>query len=533
VNPDYGTMEDFKNMLDEAHKRGIKIIIDYVINHSSNQHPWFTQSVAGDDHFRDFYVWEESNPGFQGPWGQGVWHQRNGDYFYGVFYSGMPDLNYENPAVRDSILSITDFWLDDVGIDGVRIDAIKYLYEEQIDGNMMLENTPKTFEFIETLMTHIDEKHPDAYVIGETWSNTLSTKPYVEGNRLDQVFTFDIADAILHSVRNGDKTGFETQFNRIYNAFEPGEMANFLTNHDENRVMYEFDGDVRKAELAASIYLTLPGTPYLYYGEEIAMSGSKPDPDIRLPLPWSGEAYGGFSTRAPWRSLPSGYRERNVETLEQSDKSILKTYRKLNHLRKEFPLITDGRLLLLNTNDEEVLSYLRTDGETELIFAANLTNQTKQVSISHFNPDLDLGSFTYKELIGNEKRSLQHTSQSIEGLELGAFESVMLTTNERISLNSDNRENHLQNPEEVELKGNYPNPFNPVTNITFSLPERQNIEMSVYNLLGQQVAQLYNGELSAGQHTLEFKANGLSSGIYLYRLITDTKILDGKMVLLK
>lgn len=533
VNPDYGTMDDFKNMLAEAHKRGIKIIIDYVINHSSDRHPWFIQSASGDEHFRDFYVWEDSNPGFQGPWGQGVWHQRNGDYYYGVFYSGMPDLNYENPAVKDSILSITDFWLDDVGIDGFRIDAIKYLYEEEIDGSMKLENTPKTFDYIETLMTHIKSKHPDAYVIGETWSNTVSTKPYVEGTRLDQVFTFDLANSILGSVRSGDKSTFESQFNRIYNTFEPREMANFLTNHDQNRIFDVLNNNLEQAELAASIYLTLPGTPYLYYGEEIAMTGSKPDPDIRLPMPWSDAAYGGFSSRAPWRTLPDGYRERNVETMQQSDTNILKTYQKLNHLREQYPLLTDGRFLQLDTGDESVLSYMRTDGETELIFVANLSNQSKEISITHYNPDLEIGTFTYKELLNGGKMELEHTIQAIDNLQLSAHQSVLLTSDERISLNNKTESHYHDYPDEVTLRGNYPNPFNPSTNIAFSLPQRQNVELSVFNLLGQKVATLYKGELSGGEHTLNFNAQGLSSGVYLYRLRTSTKVLDGKMILMK
>ncbi|MGB0346259.1 MAG: alpha-amylase family glycosyl hydrolase, partial [Balneolaceae bacterium] len=130
INPDYGSMEDFKNFIVAANERGIKVIIDYVMNHTSTEHPWFQASAAGDSHFRDFYRWEESKPNYNGPWGQTVWHQRNGDYYYGLFWGGMPDLNYENPAVKDSMFAISDFWIEEIGIDGFRQDAVLYIDED-------------------------------------------------------------------------------------------------------------------------------------------------------------------------------------------------------------------------------------------------------------------------------------------------------------------------------------------------------------------------------------------------------------------
>ncbi len=168
INTDYGTMEDFKNFLAAAHERGIKVIIDYVMNHTSTEHPWFQASAAGDSHFRDFYRWEDSNPGYTGPWGQQVWHQRNGDYYYGLFWGGMPDLNYENPAVKDSMFAISDFWIEDIGVDGFRQDAVLYIDE---DGST-LKNTPETFQFWQDFTTNLKAANPDAFSVGEAWEPT-------------------------------------------------------------------------------------------------------------------------------------------------------------------------------------------------------------------------------------------------------------------------------------------------------------------------------------------------------------------------
>ncbi len=132
VNPDYGTLEDFKHLLEEAHKRGIRVIIDLVLNHTSSQHPWFQKSLQGDQEYKDWYVWSDSDPGTLGPWGATAWYQaNNGEYYYAIFWDQMPDLNYANAAVRDGSKKITSFWLEQVGIDGFRLDAVRYMAEDE------------------------------------------------------------------------------------------------------------------------------------------------------------------------------------------------------------------------------------------------------------------------------------------------------------------------------------------------------------------------------------------------------------------
>jgi alpha-amylase len=145
VNPQYGTKEDFKNFLEAAQSRGIKVILDYVMNHSSDRHPWFVQSAANNPVYRNFYRWSATKPTYTGPWGADhqVWHARNGSYYYGIFWSGMPDINYDHQPVKDSIFAAARYWLDDVGVDGFRLDAVLYLDE---DGST-LQNTPETFQY--------------------------------------------------------------------------------------------------------------------------------------------------------------------------------------------------------------------------------------------------------------------------------------------------------------------------------------------------------------------------------------------------
>ena len=143
IEVDYGTMEDFEEFLEQAHLRGIKVIIDLVLNHTSNQHPWFIQSANNQNNYRNWYIWSENNPGFTGPWGQNIWHYNQGNYYYGLFWSGMPDLNYEHQSVKQEMINVANFWLNK-GVDGFRLDAIKYLIEDASN----LENTPATFSLI-------------------------------------------------------------------------------------------------------------------------------------------------------------------------------------------------------------------------------------------------------------------------------------------------------------------------------------------------------------------------------------------------
>ncbi|MBC8423105.1 hypothetical protein H8E07_03185, partial [bacterium] len=166
INPDYGTMADFEAFLAAAHARGIKVIIDYVMNHCSNQHPWFVASAQNDPTYRDWFRWSPSDPGETGPWGQDVWHWHDSGFYYGLFWGGMPDLNYETPAVKTEMFDTATWWLDTIGVDGFRLDAVLY-----IDENYgQLQNTQETLQFWQDYTTHVKSVNPEVFSVGEAWT---------------------------------------------------------------------------------------------------------------------------------------------------------------------------------------------------------------------------------------------------------------------------------------------------------------------------------------------------------------------------
>jgi len=167
VNPDYGTLDDFKQLLEACHARGIRVIIDFVINHTSTQHPWFKAALAGDPQYKDYYVWSTKDPGSLGPWGQKPWYRAaNGEYYYAVFWDQMPDLNYHNPAVTEAILDASRFWLE-LGVDGFRVDAARYLYEEGV----ATQDTKGTIQWFQDWRAFYKPLNPEAYTVGEVWTD--------------------------------------------------------------------------------------------------------------------------------------------------------------------------------------------------------------------------------------------------------------------------------------------------------------------------------------------------------------------------
>jgi glycosidase len=325
------------------------------MNHSSNDHPWFIASAADDPYYENWYRWSETNPGYNGPWGQPVWHYHNsGEYFYGLFWSGMPDLNYENPAVKTEIFDIAEYWLDDMGVDGFRCDAVKYIYE---DGNI-LENTDETLEFWEDFHEHYKSVNPEAVAVGEAWDSTVIVLEYVD-NKFDFCFEFDLASSILNSVQSLSPLNLRSQMSEIKDLYPYHQYATFLTNHDQNRVFDVLGEDLTKTALAGAVYLTLPGIPFIYYGEEIAMKGSKPDPDIRRPMQWSSAANGGFTTGSPWHQLNSNYDQFNVEDMQADGNSIWSLYRELIELRSNEQALSIGTYQAVSSGISSVYTFIR------------------------------------------------------------------------------------------------------------------------------------------------------------------------------
>jgi alpha-amylase len=377
VNPQYGSMNDFKSMLQTAHSAGIKVIIDLVINHTSSQHPWFIKSAANDPFFRNFYRWENTPPAQTGPWGQQVWYPKNGSNYYALFWSEMPDLNYNYKPVRDSILSIAKYWLKDIGVDGFRLDAVMYLYE---NGNT-LKNTPETIAFLKELNDSCEVWKQESLLIGEVWDSPQSVALYT--GVLDMCFDFNLAEKNIQSANTSNPYEAKLALNNAHQTLDTNQYGNFLTNHDQNRLIDVLGNDINKNKVAASLYLTQAGVPFIYYGEEVAMKGVKPDEDIRRPMQWSPAAKAGFTTGTPWRNINSNYTSFNVESLKADSNSIWNHYRKLIQLRNSDVVLQEGLLKnVLNTN-ASVHSYLRSFYNDDVLIIVNTSaNHLSDVEFS-------------------------------------------------------------------------------------------------------------------------------------------------------
>ncbi|MBW6473375.1 MAG: hypothetical protein K0B14_09650 [Anaerolineaceae bacterium] len=377
VNPEFGSMEDFNEFLEEAHKRNIKVIIDFVVNHTSIEHPWFEEARSNQESpFRDWYIWAAEKPTYKGPWGQEVWHfNYDNSYYYGVFWSGMPDLNFKNNQVTNEVFDIVEFWLKDIGVDGFRIDGALHLIE---DGQVQ-KNTDATHEWFRAFNEHYKELNPEALTVGEVWDSNFLAVRYVKDQEFDLVFDFEQADAVMLGVLGSDGQRVLNALEFNSNLYPDFQKANFLTNHDMNRVMHVFQGNENKAKAAAVILLTSPGVPFIYYGEEVGMVGAKPDEDIRLPMQWSTELNSGFSTGSPWRGVKDNYLDWNVDTLNLNPESLINLYRTLIHARNETTALRVGAYQTLKTNERNAIAYARVLDEEIIIVMINLENDDKKV----------------------------------------------------------------------------------------------------------------------------------------------------------
>jgi glycosidase len=377
VNPDYGTMEDFRSFLAAAHERGIAVIIDLVLNHTSDEHPWFEASAAGDPAYADWYIWRDEAPAWRGPWGQEVWHEQGGRSYYALFWEKMPDLNLENPAVRAEVYDVARFWLEDVGVDGFRVDAAKHLVEQ----GPVQEDTAASRRWMADFTGFVHDVDPTALVLGEVWSPSAVTSRYVPAS-LDLVFDFDFSQEGLGGALQSGLAGPLTEALEELAAYPAGRVAPFLANHDMERVWTSVSGGAPPemvapiARLLATVLLTAPGTPFLYYGEEVGLAGAKPDERIRTPMPWSGEDAGvGFTTGTPWEEADPGFAERNVAAETGDPGSLLSHYRSLIAVRNGSAALRFGDLITLHTGNDGVAAYLRAAGDDHVLVVVNLTGE--------------------------------------------------------------------------------------------------------------------------------------------------------------
>lgn len=394
VNPDYGTLDDFKRLVAEAKKRGIRLIIDFVLNHTSKEHPWFVASQDPQSPYRDWYVWSKTDPG-QDHWQRAA----NGDYYYGFFGEHMPDLNYTTPAVTAKMEDVARFWLQDIGVDGLRLDAAKYLVEE----GTVVQNSAATHQWYKNFRPEYKKYKPDAMTIGEVADLAPVSADYAQGDQLDLTFDFDLAQAVVTGVRARRAEGIARAFKVNQNVFKPLQFGSFLTNHDQNRVVSQLAGDVERAKLAAVIYLTGPGVPFVYYGEEIGMLGRKPDEDIRTPLQWTAETNAGFTTGTPWRQPYSDYITKNVAAESADPNSILSLYRQLIRLRNQHAALRVGEYVEVKTNNPEVFAMLRVSAAEAALIVVNLgkaavSDYALAAAASHVKP----GDYQAVPMLGAE-----------------------------------------------------------------------------------------------------------------------------------
>ncbi len=436
IHPDYGTMEDFKKFVDEAHKRDIKVVIDMIINHTSNNHPWFTDSKSGADaKYRDYYVWadDEEIEKFSSiekaatgdSYNITQWHKAEGnaEKFYGFFTGMMPDLNFDNPEVRREVIAISEFWLKEVNVDGFRLDAARHIYEDsRVKDN---ENWWKEYR------AALQQDKPDVYLVGEVWEKTEIIAPFLHG--LPALFNFDLSFSMLECIKRGksvsafisehawdidEKVSFESGYLKNQSVYQNEtsdyQDAIFLSNHDQNRILSALEGNIEKGKLAASLLLTMPGTPYIYYGEEIGMLGEKPDPNIREPFLWD-EVHKDH-IRTNWIE-PEFTTDETVIPLSKQindNNSILNHYKSLIHLRNSSAALTYGDFSPALYGNTDLISFYRKKDGDQVLVIHNLSGQRVTVQLKKDDEKFDYVLFsTYGEKTVNDSFDLEPYSSII------------------------------------------------------------------------------------------------------------------------
>ncbi|HYC93369.1 MAG TPA: alpha-amylase family glycosyl hydrolase [Thermoanaerobaculia bacterium] len=380
VERDYGTNADFQRFLDEAHKRDIRVIVDLVLNHTSVEHPWFVESASSPSSpRRDWYVWRATDPGWKQPWGgyDPSWHFRNGAYYYGAFWSGMPDLNYDNAAAKAEMFRITRSWLER-GVSGYRLDATRYLVETG-PGEAGQADTAGTRRVLAELSAEVRKVRPDSVLVAENTVDTAKLATYYDSMPMN--FNFPLAAAIVEGVKNGSATGIVHVLRDVLRLYPRGAIdAPFLTNHDQTRIATVLGNDDGKLRSAAAILLTLPGMPFLYYGEEVGLDNGPGSNDEakRTPMPWS--AAGGFTTGTPWHAYAPGVAADNVASQANDPASLLSHYRGWIAARKATGALSKGTIAPLEA-PVSVLAFVRESGDERVLVVHNLGRSPSEVAL--------------------------------------------------------------------------------------------------------------------------------------------------------
>jgi len=429
VISDYGTLDDFKQLLEEAHARGIRVITDLVLNHTSDQHPWFQSARSDPDSpYRDYYVWSDTDQKYKetriifldtedSNW---AWDDQAGMYFWHRFYSSQPDLNYDNPAVRKEMMNVMKFWID-MGIDGFRADAVPYLYERE---GTNCENLAETHAYLKEIRRFMDQNYPNRLLLCEAnqWPEDL--RPYFgDGDEFHMGFHFPIMPRIFMSLRREDPLSIIWILNRTPPIPDTCQWCLFLRNHDEltlemvtedeRQWMWEeyapeprmrlnlgirrrlaplLDNDRRKIELANSLLFTLPGSPVIYYGDEIGMGDNIWLPDrngVRTPMQWDSTPSAGFSEADPQDFYspvvdrdPFGPDRVNVADQQSDPTSLFNTMRRMIAVRKAHSAFGWGSFTWVTCDSPSVAAYERLYQDERLLIVNNLASARQAVNVT-------------------------------------------------------------------------------------------------------------------------------------------------------
>ena len=489
------------------------MIIDLVMNHTSSQNPWFVQSAASTTStYRNWYRWSTTNPG-------GSWYYKNGAYYYGIFGSNMPDLNYANTATKAEMFDIARFWLQDMHADGFRLDAVKYIFES----NTQIQDLPETFQFWEDFRSYYKSVNNDAFAVGEAWTSTPIIKKYVENNGLDFCFEFNMASALINAVNGGDATGLENQMDDVLASYPFLQFGSFLTNHDQERVMTTLGSDVTKAKLAARLLLSLPGIPFIYYGEEIGTVGGKPDENIRTPLQWNSTANAGFTIGTPWIAPQTDYVTKNIAVEQTDNNSLWSTYNKMIQIRQKEPALRRGSYTTLTSNASSAFVFLRQYQDENLLVVNNLSNSTiGDITATFYPGTLAAGNYQLNDLISGATRNLTVSSDVVTTIQSIGGLAPRTTAIYKLTLKSAGFNSLPENTIQV-----YPIPSN--GNITIQTDSKLSgiADFSISDMSGKL---LKKGTISSNT-TLNLE--NLVSGFYLLNVKIGGQVMTKKIIIEK
>ncbi len=371
IDQEYGDNAVFGELLDACHDRGIRVIVDMIPNHCSSQHHWFKEARDPDSLRHDWFVWADEPLTGPGAPNHTVWHDQavgtTGQYYYGFFWHGMPDLNFREPGPTLAMYDAARFWIE-AGVDGFRLDAVKHLIEDGV----IFENTQETIDWLEGYNQHVHSVGDGIFTVGEVWAETEQVKRYVPDG-MDSAFEFSTCFAIAEGINASDASPIRAALDESWDAYG-GRQSTFIGNHDMDRVANRLGGDRARMACAATVLMTTPGVPFIYYGEEIGMQGAKPDPDIRTPMQWENDAAtGGFTTGEPWRAVNADVAQVNVADQEIKADSLLAHYKRLIRLRQEHTALSVGEYEALDAGDPRVLAFVRSRAGERLLVLINVS----------------------------------------------------------------------------------------------------------------------------------------------------------------